>query len=309
MGVAVDDHAFSLPQPLRVVTRVCDFPAAMAEEILSGGLQGTLLTPAERTGLGVIVLHGSSGQADVARARLFSERGAVALALRWFGGEGQIPGICEVPLELFAMAVDRLAAMGCERIALVGTSKGAEAALLVAVHDPRITAVVATSPSSVVWGNSGPGSDGVEWPQRSSWTLAGRPLPYVAYDPYWRREMRDGLVTYRSLFEQSLRRFAAEALEAAIPVERAKADIILVAGGDDALWPSELFARDLADRCTAAGKPVCLVVHPDAGHRVLLPGETKPRSTLHAHGGGDQADAALGRSAWTEIVARLNLAH
>ena len=59
-------------------------------------------------------------------------------AARWFGGEGQPPGICEVPLEVFTRATDRLIEEGCERVAYVGTSKGAEAALLIATDDPRV---------------------------------------------------------------------------------------------------------------------------------------------------------------------------
>ncbi|ESX15683.1 hypothetical protein X767_28050 [Mesorhizobium sp. LSJC264A00] len=41
----------------------------------------------------------------------------------------------------------------------------------------------------------------------------------------------------------------------------------------------------------------CLVSVPDAGHRILLPGEITPRSRLHAHGGNDDADTRLGRLA------------
>jgi hypothetical protein len=100
---------------------------------LSGELQGSLLHPASSNGFGVVILAGSSGRVDVARARLFAANGAVALAMRWFGGEGQAPGICELPLEGFTIATDRLIDVGCERTAYVGTSKGAEAALLVAI--------------------------------------------------------------------------------------------------------------------------------------------------------------------------------
>ena len=42
--------------------------------------------------------------------------------------------------------------------------------------------------------------------------------------------------------------------------------------------------------------------HPEAGHRILLPGEATPRSQLHAHGGSDRADAELGNAAWNAIV-------
>ena len=71
------------------------------------------------------------------------------------------PAICEIPLETFFAATDRLIRLGCRRIVYVGTSKGAEASLLAAAHDPRIDAVVAISPTSVVWGNIGPGRDGI----------------------------------------------------------------------------------------------------------------------------------------------------
>lgn len=279
----------------------------LVEEELSGNVQGTLFTPSQRRDLGVLVLHGSSGKADIERALMFARLDASALALRWFGGDRQSPGICEIPLEHFSRAIDLLLDRGCKRIALVGTSKGAEAALLLAVHDLRVTSVIATSPTSVVWANTGPGLDGIGWPLRSSWTLKGEALPFVALDPYWRRETRDGLVAYRGWHEQSLKRFAAEAVEAAIPVERSKAEILLVAGGDDALWPSDDFARALADRAAKAGKAVDLEIHPKAGHRILFPTETKLRSTLHAHGGNDGADKELGARAWAKAKRLLAL--
>jgi hypothetical protein len=128
---------------------------AVTEEILSGSVAGKLLRCPDAT-TGVVVLSGSSGRVDVARARLFADEDVSALALQWFGGEGQIPGICEIPLETFFAATDCLVGLGCRRIVYVGTSKGAEASLLAAAHDPRIDAVIAISPTSVVWGNIGP---------------------------------------------------------------------------------------------------------------------------------------------------------
>src|SRR5437762_11612280 len=126
------------------------------EATLSGDLQGFFLKPAEQTGWGVVVLAGSSGRVDVARAKLFAGLGAVCIALRYFGGERQPPGICEVPLEVFTRATDRLIEEGCERVAYVGTSRGGEAALLIATDDPRVRVVGAISPASVVWASTGP---------------------------------------------------------------------------------------------------------------------------------------------------------
>jgi acetyl esterase/lipase len=223
------------------------------------------------------------------------------MALRWFGGEGQTPGICEVPLESFKPATDQLVMSGCSRIAYVGTSKGAEAALLLAVHDSRIDIVVAFSPSSVVWANSGIGLDGTGFPLRSSWTFQGKPLPFVAYDVTKMPAPQGGLMHYLDYHDASLAKFAEAIPAASIPVERSNASFVLVAGADDALWPSERFAKSLAARLTAAGRRHFLITHPRAGHRVVLPGETASRSRTNAHGGTDEADCELGRRAWTVI--------
>ncbi|MGX5848395.1 acyl-CoA thioester hydrolase/BAAT C-terminal domain-containing protein [Mesorhizobium sp. PL10] len=277
---------------------------AITQETLSGEVAGTLLRCAGAT-TGVVVLSGSSGRVDVARARLFANEGASALALQWFGGDGQVPGICEIPLETFFAATDYLVGLGCRRIVYIGTSKGAEASLLAAAHDPRIDAVVAISPTSVVWGNIGPGRDGISWPERSSWTLKGVPLPFVPSAPDWSAKYVGGLVSYRELFQRALQTFKDAAGKSAIPVEAISAEIVLVAGGDDALWPSLDFAQSIVRKRKDAGKTAHLISAPDAGHRILLPGETTPRSGLHAHGGNDDADRRLGRLAWEHILASL----
>lgn len=275
-------------------------------ERLEGRINGAFVSLSDAAEIGVVVLGGSSGRVDIDRAKLFAETGAKALALQWFGAAGQSPGICEIPLETFFDATDYLISRGCRRIVFVGTSKGAEAALLVATLDRRVNAVIAISPSSVVWGNIGPGKDGREWPERSSWTWKGEPLEFVRAESTWERDYRDGLVSYRSFFEQCLDTDEQTLWRARIPVERATADLVLVAGGDDALWPSERFARELASLREKSGRQVSLVVDSEAGHRVLLPGETTPRSSLHAHGGNDAADVRLGLMAWAAIEAALS---
>lgn len=282
--------------------------SALAETALEGDLQGLLLTPSIRSDLGVVILGGSSGRLDLARARLFAARGALALALQWFAGNDQSPGVCEIALESFAPALDRLAALGCTRFAILGTSKGAEAALLVAIHEPRIDVVIAISPSSVVWANSGVGKDGRGLPLRSSFTAAGVPLPFVRYAVEHLPPQTGAPVPYLAYHERSLEEFAADVPAARIRIEEARAHVILAAGGDDALWPSARFAEELASRRRAAGRSVDLIVDAEAGHRILLPGEDTPRSTINAHGGTDDADARCGTRAWQAICAALGFA-
>uniref|UniRef100_UPI000A96F827 acyl-CoA thioester hydrolase/BAAT C-terminal domain-containing protein n=1 Tax=Streptomyces scabiei TaxID=1930 RepID=UPI000A96F827 len=212
--------------------------------------EGVLVAPPRGSGAGVLVLAGSSGRVDRERARLLARQGMTALAIRWFGGPGQPPGICEVPLETFTAAVDLLRAHGAARVGILGSSKGAEAALLTAVHDPRVDAVVALSPTSRVWCNVGPGRDGAHHPYRSSWTWQGRALPFVPLDASWTPAESDsgGPVAVRGWYELSERTFAELLPAAEIPVDRARADLLLVAGGDDAMWPSLPAAERLAER-------------------------------------------------------------
>ncbi len=272
---------------------------------LTGEVQGALLRPEKASGLGVLVLTGSSGRVDVDRARMFAERGAVALAQRWWGGKGQATGINLIPLEVFVRGVDRLQAEGCTRIAILGTSNGAQAALLVAVRDPRIDVVIAISPAHVVWQNFGPGLDGADWPPRSSFTWKSAALPFVVWDPRAWPPITDARPIYRPLYEKSLLTFAEDVLAATIPVEDTRAEIILVAGAGDLLWPSETAAHAIAARL---GREAVIIEHPAAGHSPVFPGEAHlPEPLTRAWGGTPEADRELGAAAWAEITSRLGL--
>ena len=276
----------------------------MDEQELTEPWEGVLITPGPVSRTGVLVLAGSSGRIDRERARILAQEGMTAMSIRWFGGPGQSPGICEIPLETFVSAIDLLESTGVRRICLLGMSKGAEAALLTSVHDPRVDGVVAMSPTSVVWGNVGPGLDGEQAPCRSSWTWKGQPLPFVPYDVDWTAaESADGPVAIRGWYERSQQTFADLLHTAEIPVEETEADVLLVAGGDDAMWPSLPFAERLVVRRRAAGRTACLISRANAGHRPRLPGEgPAPASPDFLYGGDAVADAELGAAAWPHIL-------
>jgi hypothetical protein len=276
----------------------------MDEQELIEPWEGILITPGPASRTGVLVLTGSSGRIDRERARTLAREGMTAMSIRWFGGPGQSPGICEIPLETFVSAIDLLESTGVRRICLLGSSKGAEAALLTAVHDPRVDGVVAMSPTSAVWGNVGPGRDGKHRPYRSSWTWKGQPLPFVPYDDDWTAaEPANGPVAVRGWYERSQRTFADMIRTAEIPVEETRADLLLVAGGDDEMWPSLPFAERLVARRRAAGRTARLISRAEAGHRPRLPGEgPAPESPRFLHGGDAVADAELGAAAWPHIL-------
>lgn len=253
----------------------------------------------------VLVLTGSSGRIDETRVRLLASAGAVAVGLRWFGGEGQPPGICEVPLESFTPALDLLAGYGAP-LAVLGTSKGAEAACLLALADPRVSAVVAFAPTDMVWANIGAGRDGRAEPPRSSWTRAGQPLPFVPLASGW--TAADDPPAYLGWYLQSRHIYLDRVQLATIPLEQFDGTVLLVAGDDDQVWDSAASAHRIRDRRTELGKTTTVVIGPGAGHRTLLPGET-PAAAGHQmqRGGTRAADAALGVSAWTRLIAALDL--
>jgi dienelactone hydrolase len=261
--------------------------------------EARLFQPVRPTGSGVLVLAGSSGRVEAARAELLSRHGTVALAIRWFGGPGQQPGPFEVPVELFSQAVDLLASE-CDHVALVGTSFGAEAALLAASRDQRIRATVAFAPSSVVW-------CGVDEDRPTShWTADGEPLPYVPFLPDW--EPDSDPPSYLGVYTLSLAAYGEAARHAEIPVENIAGEVVLVAGGDDLVWPSVEFAERIASRRRKHGRKTVVVTGENAGHRTILPGEQAVEGGMRMlRGGSVEADSELGQRAWPHIVTALRL--
>ncbi|CAH0160470.1 acyl-CoA thioester hydrolase/BAAT C-terminal domain-containing protein [Microbacterium foliorum] len=254
--------------------------------------------PAHPRGTAVLLLAGSSGRLESARADLLSRRGARVRAIRWFGGVGQRPVPHEVPIELFIDQIELLR-RDHDRVAIFGTSFGAEAALVTA-STVDIDTTVAASPSSVVWSGL---ADGL-W--SSHWTLDGAPLPSVAFDPAWTATTDPP--EYLSLYSSSLALDSARTEAATIPVERITGDLLLVTGGDDRVWPSTEFAAAITQRRLVHGRRTTTVEHPDAGHRLILPGEVPADGGVAmARGGSAAADRTLGEHAWVEISRFLDL--
>lgn len=251
--------------------------------------------PAEPTGTGVLLLAGSSGRIETARAELLAAHGAHVRAIRWFGGRGQRPAPHEVPILGELEALRRVA----DRVTLFGTSFGAEAALISATLT-HVDATVAVAPTSVVW----PGEHEGGW--SSHWTHRGEPLAFVPFDPAW--EAAAEPPECRGLYAASLARDPDAAARAEIPVERISGSLTLVVGGDDRVWPSDRFAASIRARRARAGLETSIVSHPRAGHRLLLPGEEPVAGGVSMARGGDQsAERELGAAAWPVIRAALSL--
>jgi dienelactone hydrolase len=267
------------------------------------GSEGVLLAP-EGASTGVLVLSGSSGRVETDRCRMLAAHGVAAASIRYFGGPGH-PGEARLmPLETFDDVLAELHSR-YQRLVVLGASWGAQAALLLGTLHPEIDAVVGISPTYVSWAGL---SD--ERPQRSSWTLRGEQVPFVPFDDEAIedavKEAHGELPSFCEAYLSALEKYADRVPAATIPVERIAGEVVLVAGGGDALWPSVLFAEAVRRRRTAHDLETIVVTHPDAGHRVVLPGEpVLPLSRRLDWGGSEEADRELGLLAWPEITAVL----
>jgi pimeloyl-ACP methyl ester carboxylesterase len=236
---------------------------------------------------GVLLLHGSSGTPDVGRAKVLEAAGCEVLAPRWFDER-----ISAIPLESFP--VDELAARH-DRVVVMGSSRGAEAALLLGTLDPRIDAVIGQAPAAHAWAWI---EDDV---QTSPWTWRGEPVPFVPFDLDW--EPDDDPPSYVDGYRQRLRKFPAAAKEAEIPAERFRGELLLLVGGDDKVWPSAEFAEHLVRRRADGELVTTVLTSQQAGHRLVLPGEEpKVGGQSMARGGSEQADRAFGTLAWPHIL-------
>jgi hypothetical protein len=224
---------------------------------------GTFFVPYGKVRLpAVIVLGGSEGGINRDRAALIASHGYATLALAYFGIAPLPNELDRIPVETVDRAVEWLAAQPSvdrKRIAVMGGSKGAELALLAASKNRAIRAVIAFAPSSVVFQSiiEGPSST-------SSWTIGGHELPFA---PYVSSDLFKTSHRLIDLYDPTL---GAAPPATAIPVETINGPILLLAGRDDALWPSSTMAAQIADRAKKMHFPYTItnLTMDAAGHHV-----------------------------------------
>ncbi|QIN79246.1 prolyl oligopeptidase family serine peptidase [Rubrobacter marinus] len=268
-----------------------------AADVRAEGLFGRILSPArgERPAPGVLVLGGFEGGLSphsAYEAALLASRGFAALALAYFRGEyfgagippGALPeNLAGIPLEYLGRAVRWLGerdGVDPDRLGVVGHSRGGELALLLGATNPELKAVVSCAGSGVSFPS--PEGDG------PAWTLGGEPVPHLPYASDGSRP-REGAIR-----------------RAEIPVERTNGPVLLIAGEDDALWPSELFSRLAYDRLLRHGHPHGdeLAVYPGAGHLIRAP--YAPAAPGRAQFGGDaRANAEACEDSWRKVTTLL----
>ena len=278
-----------------------------------GGLVGTLFLPATPAPAPAILAIGGSegGNSATDVAAQLAAHGFAALSAAYFGVEGLPSAIDEIPLEYFDRAIAFLRAqpsVDSSRVGLFGTSKGAEAALLIAAQNPGVRAVVAYAPSSVAW------SCICTSAEHSSWTRAGTPLPNVPPGRDPAHPAVQGQPQRPSVHYRYRLRDTAAVEKAAIPIERIRGPVLFVAGDSDELWPSGEMARELRARLATADRPPgdVIMIYPGAGHLIgksyLPAGSTRIAGGRIETGGSPRANAAAQADAWPRALRFLSQA-
>jgi len=224
------------------------------QEVVDDGLIADYFTAEiERPRKAIIMLGGSEGGKSWSRIKkpieLFVQKGYSVLSLAYFKAQG-LPNTLEaISLEYFEKAFNWLSCQKgivANEYAILGGSKGAEAALILGSIYPQVKAVVAFSPSSVVWQGITPKRFEIGTNVKSSWSYKGERLPFLAYStPVRKIDLL--LLRLRKMHEISFQK-AVEAKNAAIQVESVQGSILLISGKRDQMWPATDMSQIIMER-------------------------------------------------------------
>jgi len=175
----------------------------------------------------------------------FIKKGFAFLALGYFGAKGSPDTLDRISLEKVHDAIieaTKNPKIDRDKIALIGGSKGAELALLLASHFKDITCVVAIVPSHVAF----PGL--TNHLSTSSWTYQDKEVPYVPVS----EETVPALVKrdLRLAFDTMLKDTVAVE-KALIKVEEINGPILLMSATKDEMWGSTPMAEAIVARLKA----------------------------------------------------------
>ena len=253
---------------------------ATVKNVTDSGLVGVFVTP---SGPGpfpaLVTFGGSEGGLSTGRmlAEYYASLGYACLGLAYFGAPGLPQDLANIPLEYFGTALDWLKQqpeIDPARIGVMGGSRGGELALLLGATYPDIKAVVATSPSGLVWG----GATDVTKP---AWTHGGNAVPFVPASS-WRTTTStdpDGntLYAFAPSFLDDIHDASPAALDAAtIAVDQIQGSVLLLAGMDDQLWAGCTLSQYAVDRLKSSGHWQAhgddFQCYAETGHLILQPG-------------------------------------
>lgn len=262
----------------------------------------------------ILLLGGSEGGNSMAPiAKRFAGFGYVAASVAYFGAPGLPKTLENIPVETVGAALNDVAKradVDRDKIAILGGSKGGELALLAASTYPQIHAVIADVPSPFAWEGiaAGPGAP------ESSWTIGGKPVPYVPYSSAMGEQFMNAYTMHQPLdlrkgYDAAMTDNKADIAPAMFQLQNIHGPVLLLAGDDDQIWNSDAqCAMALAYLQQHHHAYADKYVHyAGAGHMFLFarPGHASTQAALGPMtlllGGSDQANLTAANAAWPLI--------
>ena len=207
--------------------------------VKKNGFEGILYCGNGRKDKVVIVMSGSNGGMLLTRieAEFYHRNGIPALALALFKTKHTQKNLDRVPVEYVERAVKWLKKREYQKIAIDGTSKGSELALLAASMFPNISCVIARVPSYFV--SEGLMVRGVsKAPSGTScWSYHGKEIPYA---PYRSRafDFKSMLKKEKELHILTFNKNKDITPDTVIPIERINGPVFFLSSKHDAVWES-----------------------------------------------------------------------
>lgn len=259
---------------------------------------------------GVLVISGTGGAVLEGTAALLASRGFATVAMAYFGRDGLPQQSADIPIEYFRRGLDWLVDRQWARpgpFGVFSTSKGAEAAILLAAHYSDVTAVVGYNPSGLAYE-----AMSLESADGAPWTVDGRPVPYLSVELDFEQPARATLAdpyastpTFRKALEdtEAVRR-------ATLPVEATDGPLLLITGTDDQVWPASAQADLVVARLAERGLEdrVTHLAFADAGHVLGVPylpttGSVTTRGgVIRALGGRPECNARAEADGWAAVL-------
>lgn len=244
------------------------------ETLRANGFDGTYYAPAGTVRRPAVILWGGSEGGDlgpVVEAGLLASHGMPALAVAYFDAPGLPCALNRIPLRYFVRAIRWLRAqpqVNPQRVWILSASRGTEAEMLVAGDWPDLVhGVVESAPGAFPAGGYHGTCQATDvGPAIGAWTLNGHPV----------------------------------STSVPLPAARVRGPALLVSGGQDALWPSELQADQLMKLFPHDGAAHVHLNYPAAGHLVL--GVPYFPSSVDGTGGSLAADQAATAQDWPAML-------
>ena len=252
------------------------------------GFVGHMVEP-ESGNIGHIVIVIMGGEKSIVSgvkvAEKFADFGITGISISLYGAEGLQKHVDRIPLEMFEPVVKYLKEVKqAKSISVYGFSMGSVYAALVAKYIGGIDNLILCAPSHVPF----EGTDAVNnrMTGHSIAMYKGTEIPYVSpdffnsgfmgryvYDEEAGRKVTNMWLIYRNAYKDKKLETSAD-----YHLETSGARILIVAGGEDEVWPAEYSAKYIQSGLKEAGyaKEYKILVYPKASHLIgIMPSKER----------------------------------